>query len=301
MRNPTSEQHNCLQFNVWKGLATKYRKLRREAEGDNRQLCCIYTCQTATIETLRKLLLMQEQLKQTLHYSNKYDVQFYFDADDVDLLVMQRLRGDLGQVYADTDHALVSTGLGDNSSPCSITNLTRITDTTSCIDVLLSRIIPFDCKIVGDAFWYEVTKNDVENRVGRGKPPQKENAVQSFIVEMEQDGSPVKIQFRYATKRVVDEHREVVAFSGQSQVLEAFGAAIGSVRCEEKHWFVLSEISPGVTMVKVCMSRVVNFDCDLTFCQPFVDRTIQMLAKQKQMGFEALLEDVEKRLMAGCL
>ncbi|ETL35286.1 hypothetical protein L916_12561 [Phytophthora nicotianae] len=229
MRNPTSEQHNCLQFNVWKGLATKYRKLRREAEGDNRQLCCIYTCQTATIETLRKLLLMQEQLKQTLHYSNKYDVQFYFDADDGDMVVMQRLRGDLEQ------------------------------------------------------------------------PPQKENAVQSFIVEMEQDGSPVKIQFRYATKRVVDEHREVVAFSGQSQVLEAFGAAIGSVRCEEKHWFVLSEISPGVTMVKVCMSRVVNFDCDLPLCQPFVDRTIQMLAKQKQVGFEALLEDVEKRLMAGCL
>ncbi|ETO70477.1 hypothetical protein, variant 2 [Phytophthora nicotianae P1976] len=166
-----------------------------------------------------------------------------------------------------------------------------------------SRIIPFDCKIVGDAFWYEVTKTGVENKVEPGKPPQKEKAtviLQSFIMEMEQDGSPVKIQFRYATKRVVDEHREVVAFSGQSQVREAFGAVISGVRCREKHWFVLSEISPGVTMVKVCMSRVVNFDCDLPLCQPFVDRTIQMLAKQKQMGFEALLEDVERRLFVGC-
>ncbi|ETN19915.1 hypothetical protein PPTG_03034 [Phytophthora nicotianae INRA-310] len=241
--------------------------------------------------------------QQTLRSSNKYGIHYYFDADDGDMVVMQRLRGDLEQVYADTDLALVSTGLDGISSPCSLTNLTRITDAASCIDVLLSRIIPFDCKIVGDAFWYEVTKTGVENKVEPGKPPQKEKAtviLQSFIMEMEQDGSPVKIQFRYATKRVVDEHREVVAFSGQSQVLEAFGAVISGVRCREKHWFVLSEISPGVTMVKVCMSRVVNFDCDLPLCQPFVDRTIQMLAKQKQMGFEALLEDVERRLFVGC-
>ncbi|ETO70464.1 hypothetical protein F444_13051, partial [Phytophthora nicotianae P1976] len=94
---PTSDQANGPRFDVWKDLARKYRRLRKESEAENRHLCDIYTRQTATIETLRRLLQMQEQVKQTLRSSNKCGIHYYFDADDGDMVVMQRLRGDLEQ------------------------------------------------------------------------------------------------------------------------------------------------------------------------------------------------------------
>ncbi|KAG2914145.1 hypothetical protein PC129_g15875 [Phytophthora cactorum] len=215
---------------------------------------------------------------------------------------MERLHGGLGQLYADTDRALLTNGLGALTSPCSLTNLSPLTNTPSRVEVLFSRIIPFDFKAVGDSSWHEMTKNYVENAVERRQSPRESKATaisQAFTMELEEEGSPVKIQFRYAGKRVVDNHRQVVVLSGQSQLLEAFGAVVSGVHFQEKHWLVLSEFSPGVTMVKVCMSMFVHFDCELPNRQQFVDRTCQMLAKQKQMGFESVLQGVEQSLLAG--
>ncbi|KAG6942902.1 hypothetical protein JG687_00018797, partial [Phytophthora cactorum] len=50
---------NRLLFDVRKDLANKYRRLRREAEAENRHLCGIYTHQVTTFETLRRLLQIQ--------------------------------------------------------------------------------------------------------------------------------------------------------------------------------------------------------------------------------------------------
>ncbi|KAG2995888.1 hypothetical protein PC128_g15055 [Phytophthora cactorum] len=300
--NPTSGQGNGLFFDVWKDLANKYRRLRREAEMENRHLRGIYTHQVTTLETLKRLLQMQEQVKKTLRFVTRYYAHSCFDADDSALVAMERLHGGLGQLYADTDRALLTNGLGALTCPCSLTNLSPLTDTPSRVEVLFSRIIPFDFKAVGDSFWHEMTKNYVENAVERRQSPREAKATaisQAFTMELEEEGSPVKMQFRYAGKRVVDNHRQVVVLSGQSQLLEAFGVVVSGVHFQEKHWLVLSELSPGVTMVKVCMSMVVHFDCELPNRQQFVDRTCQMLAKQKQMGFESVLQGVEQSLLVG--
>ncbi|KAG3068120.1 hypothetical protein PC122_g17076 [Phytophthora cactorum] len=238
----------------------------------------------------------------TLRFATRYYVHSCFNADDSALVAMERLHGGLGQLYADTDRALLTNGLGALTSPCSLTNLSPLTNTPSRVEVLFSRIIPFDFKAVGDSSWHEMTKNYVENAVERRQSPRESKATaisQAFTMELEEEGSPVKIQFRYAGKRVVDNHRQVVVLSGQSQLLEAFGAVVSGVHFQEKHWLVLSEFSPGVTMVKVCMSMFVHFDCELPNRQQFVDRTCQMLAKQKQMGFESVLQGVEQSLLAG--
>ncbi|KAG4046444.1 hypothetical protein PC123_g18179 [Phytophthora cactorum] len=279
--NPTSWQGNRLLFDVRKDLANKYRRLRREAEAENRHLC---------------------DTGKTLRFATRYYVHSCFNADDSALVAMERLHGGLGQLYADTDRALLTNGLGALTSPCSLTNLSPLTNTPSRVEVLFSRIIPFDFKAVGDSSWHEMTKNYVENAVERRQSPRESKATaisQAFTMELEEEGSPVKIQFRYAGKRVVDNHRQVVVLSGQSQLLEAFGAVVSGVHFQEKHWLVLSDFSPGVTMVKVCMSMFVHFDCELPNRQQFVDRTCQMLAKQKQMGFESVLQGVEQSLLAG--
>ncbi|KAG3050865.1 hypothetical protein PC121_g18155 [Phytophthora cactorum] len=240
--------------------------------------------------------------EKTLRFATRYYVHSCFNADDSALVAMERLHGGLGQLYADTDRALLTNGLGALTSPCSLTNLSPLTNTPSRVEVLFSRIIPFDFKAVGDSSWHEMTKNYVENAVERRQSPRESKATaisQAFTMELEEEGSPVKIQFRYAGKRVVDNHRQVVVLSGQSQLLEAFGAVVSGVHFQEKHWLVLSDFSPGVTMVKVCMSMFVHFDCELPNRQQFVDRTCQMLAKQKQMGFESVLQGVEQSLLAG--
>ncbi|KAG2776488.1 hypothetical protein Pcac1_g13212 [Phytophthora cactorum] len=147
---------------------------------------------------------------------------------------MKRLHGGLGQLYAETDYVLQSNGLGAITSPCSQTNLKWITDTVSHIEVIYRRIIPFDSKAVGDSFWHEMTKNYVESAVRHGQSLQEAKVAaisQAFTLELEEDGSPVKIQLHYAGKRVADPHRSGIAF-------------------EEKHWLVLSELSAGVTLVK---------------------------------------------------
>ncbi|KAG2760918.1 hypothetical protein Pcac1_g13213 [Phytophthora cactorum] len=184
---------------------------------------------------------------------------------------MKRLHGGLGQLYAETDYVLQSNGLGAITSPCSQTNLKWITDTVSHIEVIYRRIIPFDSKAVGDSFWHEMTKNYVESAVRHGQSLQEAKVAaisQAFTLELEEDGSPVKIQLHYAGKRVADPHREVLVLSGQSQLLEAFGAVVSGIAFEEKHWLVLSELSAGVTLVK-------------------------------QLRFESVLEGVEQRLLIG--
>ncbi|ETO70465.1 hypothetical protein F444_13052 [Phytophthora nicotianae P1976] len=70
--NPTFDQDNGLLFGVWKDLAKKYRRLRKESEAENQHLCGVYTHQVATIETLRRLLQTQEQVKRTLRFPKSY-------------------------------------------------------------------------------------------------------------------------------------------------------------------------------------------------------------------------------------
>ncbi|KAF1773482.1 hypothetical protein GQ600_17627 [Phytophthora cactorum] len=65
---------------------------------------------------------MQEQVKKTLRFVTRYYVHSCFDADDSALVAMERLHGGLGQLYADTDRALLTNGLGALTSPCSLTN-----------------------------------------------------------------------------------------------------------------------------------------------------------------------------------
>ncbi|ETP39698.1 hypothetical protein, variant [Phytophthora nicotianae P10297] len=166
--NPTFDQDNGLLFGVWKDLAKKYRRLRKESEAENQHLCGVYTHQVATIETLRRLLQTQEQVKRTLRFPKRYCGQSFFYVDGNALVALDRLHGDLGQLYADTDLALLSTGLEAFTSPCSRTNSSPVTDNSTYVDVLLSRIVPFDYKEVADAFWHEITQISVENAAENG-------------------------------------------------------------------------------------------------------------------------------------
>ncbi|KAG4037143.1 hypothetical protein PC123_g27290, partial [Phytophthora cactorum] len=245
-------RRNGLLFDVWKRLANKYQELRREAETENRQLCAIYAHHVATIEMLRRLLQLHEQAKKIPRSTARYFVHTHFDPDAVSLETMTRLHGSLDQLYAETDRVLLSNGLGVITSPSSQTNFKWITDTVSHIESLYSRIIPFDYKAVGNASWHEMTKSYVESAIQCGQSTQEAKVAavsQDFTLELEEDGSPVKIQFRYAGKRIADPHREVLVLSGHSQLLEAFGAVVSGIHFEEKNWLVLTELSPGVTLV----------------------------------------------------
>ncbi|ETN19948.1 hypothetical protein PPTG_03057 [Phytophthora nicotianae INRA-310] len=183
----TSEQPNDLLFGVWKGLAKKSRRLRREADAENRYLCGLYNDQMTTIETLRRLLQMQEQVKVSVYlrnyelasnprWSTWYYVHSTFDTDDNVLAAINRLHGDLGQLFAETDRAFMSNGLEACMSPFAFANVNTTSDTTSYIEVLFCRILPFDHNTVGDCFWHEMIKYDVENAVERGQSQREAKA-----------------------------------------------------------------------------------------------------------------------------
>ncbi|KAF4038149.1 hypothetical protein GN244_ATG09734 [Phytophthora infestans] len=275
-------EHHDLLFDVWKDLAIKHRRLRSEAETENKHLRGLYANQVHTLETLRSLLQMQERVQNTLRFTTRYYVCSSFDADDSAIVAMERLYGDLGQLYADTERVLLSKGLHTEivTAPRSIANA------------------------VADCFWHEMTRHYVENEVERGQS-QRDAKVstisQALTMELEDDGVLVRIQSRYAGKRIIDRHRQVVVLSGRSQLLEAFGIAVNDVNFQEKYWLVMSEATPGVTIVNVCISmyRYVHFDCEMPNRQQFVDRTCQMLTKQKQLGFEPVLQRVEQSFLSG--
>ncbi|KAG7380576.1 hypothetical protein PHYPSEUDO_007016 [Phytophthora pseudosyringae] len=293
-------QSHDLLFNVWKDLANKRRRLRKEAQDRNRQLRELYATQVTTIETLKRFLMLQEQAKRSIRFATTYYVHSSFDGDDAALLVMEGLHRGLGQIYRDTDRALLSNGLSAITAPFVQTNINPITDAAAYIEVLNCRIVPFDFKVVGRAFWHEITKNYLPNEVERRQSPKAgaEKAIsQAFTLELEEGGDPLKIQFRYAGKRVITQHREVLVLLGQSQLLEAFGAAVYGVHFQEKQWLELSELSPGVCLVKVCMGMSVDFDCELPTRHQFVDRMCEMLSKLKQQGFESVLQGVEQSLL----
>ncbi|ETL35261.1 hypothetical protein L916_12579 [Phytophthora nicotianae] len=172
----TSEQPNDLLFGVWKGLAKKSRRLRREADAENQYLCGLYNDQMTTIETLRRLLQMQEQVKSNPRWSTWYYVHSTFDTDDNVLAAINRLHGDLGQLFAETDRAFMSNGLEACMSPFAFANVNTTSDTTSYIEVLFCRILPFDHNTVGDCFWHEMIKYDVENAVERGQSQREAKA-----------------------------------------------------------------------------------------------------------------------------
>ncbi|KAF4038279.1 hypothetical protein GN244_ATG09626 [Phytophthora infestans] len=297
-----SGRQNGLLFDVWKGLAKNYQALRSEAENENRRLCDIYARHAATIDMLRRLLQLQAHMKSTPRFSPRYSVHSYVDPAVASIETTKRLHGGLGQLYRETDHVLLSNGLSAITSPSSQTNVKWISDTISHIEFLYTRIIPFGYKDVGNSFWHEMTKNYVASAVHHGKSPQEAKVAavsQAFTLGLEEEGYPVKIQFCYAGKRIADPHREVLVLSGENQMLEAFGALVSGVDFEEKHWLVLSELSPGVTLVKVCMHMTVHFSCELPNRQNLVGGTCQLLSNLKHMGFESVLQGVEQRLLVG--
>ncbi|ETL88502.1 hypothetical protein L917_12419 [Phytophthora nicotianae] len=245
---------------------------------------------------------MQEQVKSNPRWSTWYYVHSTFDTDDNVLAAINRLHGDLGQLFAETDRAFMSNGLEACMSPFAFANVNTTSDTTSYIEVLFCRILPFDHNTVGDCFWHEMIKYDVENAVERGQSQREAKAAavsQAFTMDSGEYGSLLKMQFRYAGKRIVDQHRQVAVRSGQSQFLEAFGIPVIDVHVQEKQWLVLSELSPGMTMMKVCLDMYVHFNRALPNHQQFVDQTCQVLAKQKQLGFESVLQDIEQSLLVG--
>ncbi|KAG7378357.1 hypothetical protein PHYPSEUDO_010216 [Phytophthora pseudosyringae] len=297
-------QSHDLLFNVWKDLANKRRRLRKEAQDRNRQLRELYATQVTTIETLKRLLLLQEHTRvgelRSNHFETVYYTRSYFDGDDAAWLAMARLHEGMGQIYRDTDRALLASGLSAITAPFVQTNINPITDTAAYIEVLNCRIVPFDFKVVGEAFWHEITRSYVPNEVERRQSPQagERRAISlTLTLEMEEDGDPLKIQSRFAGKRVITQYREVVVLSGQSQLVEALGAAVYGVHFQEKQWLELSELSPGVCLVKVCMGMSVDFDCELPTRHQFVDRMCEMLSKLKQQGFESVLQGVEQSLL----
>ncbi|ETM41762.1 hypothetical protein L914_12493 [Phytophthora nicotianae] len=119
---------------------------------------------------------MQEQVKSNPRWSTWYYVHSTFDTDDNVLAAINRLHGDLGQLFAETDRAFMSNGLEACMSPFAFANVNTTSDTTSYIEVLFCRILPFDHNTVGDCFWHEMIKYDVENAVERGQSQREAKA-----------------------------------------------------------------------------------------------------------------------------
>lgn len=107
--------------------------------------------------------------QRSIRFVSEYYVRSYFDANYDAVVAMQRLYGGLGQLYMETDRAFRSNGLSVITSPFSQTKINPSTDTVTHIEVLNCRVIPFDYKAVGEAFWHEMTRNYVENEVERGQ------------------------------------------------------------------------------------------------------------------------------------
>ncbi|KAF4130713.1 hypothetical protein GN958_ATG20167 [Phytophthora infestans] len=208
--------------------------------------------------------------------------------------VLEQLSHDLSNLFYDTDSVFQSKGLSAISSPFLQVNQQSLSASNTRIDFLKCDVLPFDYRFVAKAFMDKMTGNFKSEEDKHIPSTLKEKVVaRATTLELER----MKIRFRFTGYKYVEAKREVIVLSGQNEFFEAFGVAVDGVRYQERSWCVLSEVSPGLCLIQLCISVTLEAKPLLGGRREFIGTLCELLATFKQDMFDSVQQEVERALL----
>ncbi|ETO70472.1 hypothetical protein F444_13046 [Phytophthora nicotianae P1976] len=289
-----SQRSDEIRRGAWQGMAKRQKKLRKEAESENEQLRGLVESQLKTVKTLKRLFYKQGMAKINPGLSRGLNASIISDGPSQEYKVLEKLSRNLSDLFSDTDSVFESNGLRAISSPFLQVNKQPLSAANTRIDLLKCDVLPFEYRTVAKIFADKMASN-FESEEDKHIPSNlKENVVaRATTLELEQ----LKIQFRFTGYKYAEVKREVIVLSGQNKLLEAFGVAVDGIRYQEKSWCILSEMSPGVCLIQLCISVTLEAKPLVDGRRGFVNKLCELLAGFKQDMFDSVQQEVERDLL----
>ncbi|KAI9990574.1 hypothetical protein PInf_018128 [Phytophthora infestans] len=283
------------RLGAWQGLAKRQKKLRIEAEAEKGNLRVLIESQLKTITTLKKLFHKQATAQLLFAgLSRGLNANLVSVGSSHEYKVLEQLSHDLSNLFYDTDSVFQSKGLSAISSPFLQVNQQSLSASNTRIDFLKCDVLPFDYRFVAKAFMDKMTGNFKSEEDKHIPSTLKEKVVaRATTLELER----MKIRFRFTGYKYVEAKREVIVLSGQNEFFEAFGVAVDGVRYQERSWCVLSEVSPGLCLIQLCISVTLEAKPLLGGRREFIGTLCELLATFKQDMFDSVQQEVERALL----
>ncbi|KAG6618831.1 uncharacterized protein IUM83_01065 [Phytophthora cinnamomi] len=275
-------------------LAKRQLMLRREAEHENENLRELVKGHVKTVKTLKRLF-QRQNIDKIPRSAWLFNVRTHTNADNT-FSVLQQLSGTLGDVFGDTDRVFRSNGLSVIRTPFSRQNTQLLSTSTAYIEILKCDLLPFDFRVLGKALMGGMATN-LENSEEKYLQSQFQDSVVARATTAEVNGH-IKIRYRLTGTNYHEQKREVIVVSGNHELLELFGEAVDSVCCQEKTWCVLTEESPGLCRLQLCMGITLQIPQLSKGTRPFFNRACEMLATLYQKMFESVTSGIEQALLA---
>ncbi|KAG1712873.1 hypothetical protein DVH05_000608 [Phytophthora capsici] len=283
------------RLGAWQGLTKKQKKLRKEAETENSHLREMIETQLKTIKTLKRLFQKQVLTKQSPHLTRWFNVNVISKSPSDEMEILNHLSSSLSKLFGDTDRVLQLNGLGTIRSPFIQINSQPLSPSKTLIEFLKCDVLPFDYRVLANALMSKMASN-YESEEDKHVPPALKRSVVARATTLELE-ERAKIQYRFTGIKYAEHNREVIVLSGQNDILEVFGVAVDGIRYLEKTWCILSEVSPGVCLLKFCFGATLEANQVLESRRDFTDKVCELVAHLAQEMIESTQKDTEHSLL----
>ncbi|ETO70453.1 hypothetical protein F444_13062 [Phytophthora nicotianae P1976] len=281
-------------------LAKRQKRLRNEAESENQYLRDIVQSQMKNIKMLKRLFQNQISTETLPGLYRSLHPNFVPKGRISGYEVLEQLSCRLSDLFFDTDRVFQSNGLSVISSPFAKVNTQPVSYSSTQIELLKCDVLPFDYRAVAKTFVRKMASDYESEEEDKCVPPdlKKKMVARVFTLDIEE---LMKMQVRFTGVKYEEDKREVIVLSGQNELLEVFGVAVDGIKLQERTWCVLSEISPGVCLLQLCINVMVEAKPLLNDRREFVNRVCELVANFEQEMFASVQKDVEHELLhAGC-
>ncbi|ETI41863.1 hypothetical protein F443_12933 [Phytophthora nicotianae P1569] len=260
---------------AWHGLAMRQKRLRNEAESENEYLRRLIQTQIKTIKSLKRMFHKEALTKRTFSGLSRWiNPIFVPEGPGHGFELLEQMSGSLSDLFFNTERVFQSNGL----------------------KLLKCDVLPFDYRAIAKTFMDKLVTDYETEEEGNHIPANlKQKAARVFTLDIEDD--VMKIQLRFMAVKYTEEKREVIVFTGQDELLEVFGFAVDGIKLEERTWCVLSEVSPGVCLLQLCITVTVEAKPIRRGYRDFVNKVCELIARFEQESFASLQKDAKDVLL----
>ncbi|ETN19913.1 hypothetical protein, variant [Phytophthora nicotianae INRA-310] len=154
-----SQRSDEIRRGAWQGMAKRQKKLRKEAESENKQLRGLVESQLKTVKTLKRLFYKQGMAKINPGLSRGLNASIISDGPSQEYKVLEKLSRNLNDLFSDTDSVFESNGLRAISSPFLQVNKQPLSAANTRIDFLKCDVLPFEYRTVAKIFADKMASN----------------------------------------------------------------------------------------------------------------------------------------------
>ncbi|ETK81894.1 hypothetical protein L915_12637 [Phytophthora nicotianae] len=275
----------------------RQKRLRNEAESENEYLRRLIQTQIKTIKSLKRMFHKEALTKRTFSGLSRWiNPIFVPEGPGHDFELLEQMSGSLSDLFFNTERVFQSNGLSSIPSPFSQVNTRPLSSSNTRIELLKCDVLPFDYRAIAKTFMDKLVTDYETEEEGNHIPANlKQKAARVFTLDIEDD--VMKLQLRFMAVKYTEEKREVIVFTGQDELLEVFGFAVDGIKLEERTWCVLSEVSPGVCLLQLCITVTVEAKPIRRGYRDFVNKVCELIARFEQESFASLQKDAKDVLL----